>query len=149
MTDIMGLYQLVYQSKAAYPFDDQALAELLAKVRPFNTEYNITGILLYGYGSFLQMLEGDDDVVRSLYYLKIARDPRHTNLKVLKEGYSSTRLFQQWAMAFRPLEPNLFTHISGFVNPDQESEYGRDLLNPLRTMEALELLSLDVERRGA
>ncbi len=143
----MALYQLIYQSKATKKLTDADLAQLLEKARVFNQQYQISGILLYGHGSFLQMLEGDDDVVRALYYLRIANDPLHTNVRVLKEGEVPNRLFDRWAMAFRPLDSNLFADIRGYVNPDTESEYGRNLLAPLVTMEAFEVLSLEMKRK--
>ncbi len=143
----MALYQLIYQSKATKNLTDANLVQLLDKARAFNTQYQISGILLYGHGTFLQMLEGDDDVVRALYYLRIASDPLHTNLRVLREGTAPQRLFDRWAMAFRPLDISLFTEVIGYVNPDIESEYGRNLLSPLVTMEAFEVLSLEMKRK--
>jgi hypothetical protein len=142
----MALYHLIYQSKATRAFSDDDLTQLLSKARDFNTQYKVTGLLLYGYGSFLQILEGDDDIVKALYYLRIAADPNHQNLRVLREGFVEKRLFDQWAMAFRPLDNNLFSQMSGYVNPDTESQYGRNLLSPFSTMEALELLSHELNR---
>jgi hypothetical protein len=143
----MALYHLIYQSKATQNFTDADLAILLDKARAFNQQYNVTGILLYGHGSFLQMLEGDDDVIRALYYLRISSDPGHTNLRVLKEGDLDKRLFDRWAMAFRPLDMTLFAETKGYVNPDTESEYGRNLLAPLVNMEAFEMLSLEMKQK--
>lgn len=143
----MALYHLVYQSKVIHPFSDAELAVLLEKAREFNAQYNVTGLLMYGYGSFLQLLEGDDDVIKSLYYLRISTDPRHYSTRVLREGPAEKRLFERWAMAFRPIDATLFKDVNGFVHPDVESEYGRNLLAPLATMQALEMLSIDLKRK--
>lgn len=143
----MALYQLVYRSRATAPFSDDMLVELLKKARKHNQEKHISGILLYGYNSFIQLLEGDDDVVRDLYYNYIFHDPRHQDLKVLQETYPSKRLFSKWAMAFRPIDKERVSFLAGFVDPDIQSEYGRNLLAPLRLTDAIESLARDVEQR--
>jgi Sensors of blue-light using FAD len=143
----MALYHLVYRSRAVAPFPDDMLVELLKEARKHNQEKHISGILLYGYGSFIQLLEGDDDVIRDLYYNHIFYDPRHCDLKILQESYPSKRLFSKWAMAFRPLDKNRIGFLAGFVDPDIESEYGRNLLAPLRLTDAIESLARDVEQR--
>ena len=144
----MALYQLIYRSKARTRPSDVALAELLQQCREKNTPKNISGILLYGYGMFIQLLEGDDELVRELYYQHIANDPRHYDMKVLSEGFVNNRLFQNWSMAFRAYEPDRFLSQPGFVDPDTPSVYGRSLLSPLMTMEAMEMLSMDVQQRN-
>ncbi len=144
----MALLHLIYQSRANSPFDDSSVLKLLESSRGFNSAHDISGILLYGYGTFLQMLEGDDDLLRALYYEKISTDPRHHSLKVLKEDYVKKRLFAQWAMAFRPLNKTMMKGIPGYVDPDTPSAYGRSLLAPLRTIELMEHLSMEVKRRG-
>ncbi len=140
----MALYQLIYRSKARIRPSDVALSALLQQCREKNTPKNITGILLYGYGMFIQLLEGDDELVRELYYEHIANDPRHYDMKVLQEGFVPKRLFQDWSMAFRTHEPQRYLSQPGFVDPDTPSVYGRRLLSPLMTMEAMEMLSAEV-----
>jgi Sensors of blue-light using FAD len=144
----MALLHLIYQSRVNVPLNDETILKLLESSRVFNAKHDISGILLYGYGTFLQMLEGDDDLLRALYYDKISNDPRHHSLKVLKEDYVKKRLFGQWAMAFRPLNQTLIKGIPGYVDPDTPSAYGRSLLAPLRTIELMEYLALEVKRRG-
>lgn len=144
----MALYHLIYRSKARTRPNDAELTALLQQCRENNTPKQISGILLYGHGIFVQLLEGDDECVKDLYYNHIALDPRHYDMKVLREGGISRRLYTNWSMAFRVYEPDRFLSSPGFVDPDQPSIYGRSLLSPLLTMEAMEALSLDVQRRG-
>jgi hypothetical protein len=65
-------------------------------------------------------------------------------MKVLQEGFVPKRLFQDWSMAFRTHEPQRYLSQPGFVDPDTPSVYGRRLLSPLMTMEAMEMLSAEV-----
>jgi hypothetical protein len=146
---IMALYHLIYQSKATLSFSDVELKLLLEKARDFNAQSNITGLLLYGNGYFIQLLEGDDDVVRSLYYQRIAPNASHHDLKVLREGMIEQRLFHRWAMAFRPMDKDNFQAVKDYVNPDGESEYGRNLLAPFPLLVGMEFFTLQMNRKGA
>ena len=125
---------------------DEDLNALLEVARRNNAQKGISGILLHGYGFFIQLLEGDADVVLDLYYNHICQDTRHQTPKVLQEGEASSRLYSDWAMAFRPFEPNRFLIQPGYVDPDQPSIYGRDLLSPLQTLEIMETVSLHIQQ---
>lgn len=144
----MALYQLVYRSKASHPFTQDELLALLGKARQHNSEKNITGILLYGYNHFIQLLEGEDELVRELYFQRIHRDPRHHSVKILQESPVKKRLFAQWSMGFRHFDPERVQYIAGFIDPDGPSEYGRKLLAPLEIAEAMEMLALEVAGKG-
>lgn len=143
----MVLYRLIYRSSAAVPMTDDSLLSLLERARKNNAQRGISGILLHGYGFFIQLLEGDAELVRDLYYNHICLDTRHNNLKVLHEGEATNRLYSDWAMAFRPFEPNRFLIQPAYIDPDQPSVYGRDLLSPLRTLEIMEALSRQMQKK--
>jgi len=144
----MALYNLIYRSQAAFPMNDEALIRLLMDCRLKNSQKNISGILLYGYGFFIQLLEGDELDVRSLFYEKILHDSRHSGVKILNEGPSCKRLYPEWSMAFRPYNPGVLLDLQGYVDPDKQSIYGRNLLSPLKTLEAMEMLSIEVNHRS-
>lgn len=143
----MALYNLIYRSQAAFPLNDEALTRLLMDCRLKNSQKNISGILLYGYGFFIQMLEGNEQDVRSLFYEKIMHDTRHYGVKILNEGPSYKRLYPEWSMAFRPYDPEALLDVQGYIDPDKQSVYGRNLLSPLKTLEAMEMLSMEVNNR--
>ena len=86
------VYRLIYVSSAVEYFDEAALEELLAQARANNARLGITGLLLYGEGAFLQLLEGPRQSVESLY-ATIREDPRHTLCLVLDEEAHVPRLF--------------------------------------------------------
>ncbi|MGA3040118.1 MAG: BLUF domain-containing protein [Bryobacteraceae bacterium] len=91
--------QIVYASAAAQPFTRQDLIELLKTARQRNHAADISGMLLYHSGSFLQVLEGPDEDVEALY-AKIRKDPRHTNFLLLLRGTIQNKEFENWSMGF-------------------------------------------------
>lgn len=97
------IFQLGYASAASTPFSEDELRDLLAKARANNAELNVSGMLLYHEGSFIQVLEGDQDTVEQLY-AKIADDPRHTNALLLFKGDATERSFDEWTMGFHELQ---------------------------------------------
>jgi len=96
------MFVLVYVSSAVKPFSQPALVKLLEKSHANNAKRGITGLLLYKDGNFMQVLEGEEDVVRTLYR-KIARDPRHRGVITLSQGPLAARQFPDSSMAFRDL----------------------------------------------
>ena len=76
--------------------------EILLTARKFNSEADISGLLLYAEGNFLQILEGDEERVNTLY-AKIEMDHRHTGLIRLMEFHSNERNFPDWTMGYKRL----------------------------------------------
>lgn len=97
----MSVHRLVYVSAATEPFSDTDLAELLAVARANNAARDVTGMLLYHDGSFMQVLEGEQAVVQAVFD-KIEHDPRHTNAMILLREDVEERTFESWAMGFLP-----------------------------------------------
>lgn len=94
-----GYFQLVYVSAAAATFDESELPALLATARRNNSAREITGMLLYHQRSFIQVLTGNQTDVESLFE-KIAKDPRHTDTRILLRRNVSERSFNDWSMGF-------------------------------------------------
>ncbi len=97
------MFFLVYVSSATLPFSGEDLRALLETCRTNNAELGVTGMLLYKYGNFMQVLEGDEGAVRGLYG-KIAADPRHGGEITLQQGFAEGRQFPDWSMGFRDLD---------------------------------------------
>ncbi|MEL6983137.1 MAG: BLUF domain-containing protein [Actinomycetota bacterium] len=95
--------QMIYASSETMAFSDQDLLDLLEQTRTANAERNVTGLLLYHDGSFIQVLEGEPSVVRALYD-KIVTDPRHHNERVIWEGEQDERSFNDWSMDFHRVD---------------------------------------------
>ncbi|MCC3152246.1 BLUF domain-containing protein [Hymenobacter sp. BT770] len=115
----MGLYQLIYQSQSLVPFETPELMDLMHQARAFNRTHHITGLLLYTPdGRFLQVLEGEEEVVRDLYYNHIVFDPRHYNCQVLADGPCMRRSFADWTMGFRVAQARDLRKLLSPVPPD-------------------------------
>lgn len=97
------MFFLTYVSTATEDLSKSDLNELLAQCRKNNADLGITGMLLYKEGNFMQVLEGEESTVRSLY-TKIARDPRHKGEILLQQGALEERHFAGWSMGYRDLE---------------------------------------------
>jgi hypothetical protein len=96
------MFFLVYVSSAVVPFSPSDLADLLAKSHKNNSALGITGMLLYKDGNFMQVLEGEEKAVRTLY-AKIGDDSRHRGVLTLLQGQVGEREFPDWSMGFRDL----------------------------------------------
>jgi hypothetical protein len=92
-------YALLYMSVSSFRFSEQNLTGLLSQSRTFNLDHQITGLLLYAGGSFMQLLEGDQAIIEELME-RIKKDVRHSDVVVLEKGPVIKRLFPEWSMAF-------------------------------------------------
>ncbi|WIE65083.1 BLUF domain-containing protein [Curtobacterium sp. MCLR17_036] len=93
------MLSLIYSSLATRHLEDDDLAALLAQSRRANAENDITGVLLFRNGYFLQLLEGPDQAVRDKM-ATIKHDDRHTKVSVLVEELVEERQFPEWTMGF-------------------------------------------------
>ena len=76
-----------------------------------NLASSITGILMYGGGMFMQVLEGpEQDVLRK--YVRILDDPRHRDAQILYISPANDRIFEKWSMGSIESDPLQFQYIS-------------------------------------
>ncbi|MEL7128925.1 MAG: BLUF domain-containing protein [Pseudomonadota bacterium] len=94
--------QLVYRSRSVSEVTPDALNNLLSTARRNNAASSITGLLLYGDGRFIQVLEGGSDDVDQLF-MRIQNDQRHYDVEIVYTGYSDARAYRDWQMACRPI----------------------------------------------
>jgi hypothetical protein len=109
----MNLRRLIYFSSAVGPMETEQLDDLLMQSRRNNLCYDLTGLLLYGDGSFMQLLEGPDEWVEQIYG-RILRDSRHRNLLEIDYSLRSERQFSEWSMAFRRIKGG--QQLDGFLS---------------------------------
>ena len=100
----MSVFQLFYVSQANATFNAEEIPNILAKAHAFNPSQGLTGVLMFRGGTFIQLLEGDEDKVRALYG-KIGTDPRHRNLLTIFERRTDERIFSDWSMAYKEIGP--------------------------------------------
>ena len=94
------LKQVIYVSEKT-DLSDDSLTSIFDASQRNNPEKNITGCLLIGSNSYLQLLEGPNSAVEELYS-KIKIDSRHKNVKKLCEQVIEEKLFSSWSMKFTP-----------------------------------------------
>lgn len=140
------LHQIMYTSTSAEPMDVTSLSALLAQAREKNARLDVTGMLLYRRGSFLQLIEGAEETLKQLY-ATIQADERHRSVITLLDAPADTRDFPDWQMGFRhlgDLHPSeLPEGFSPFMSADFDtSEYeknpsfGQQMLLGFRSIEA-------------
>ncbi len=131
------MFHLVYASSALQPFTKPELQALLEQARQKNAKLGLTGMLLYKDGNFMQVLEGEKEVVTTLT-TTIERDPRHKGVLILLRGTSEERLFPNWTMGFRDLADLHAAKTPGYADflnaPLTDAEFSRD---PNRCMKLL------------
>ena len=111
------MFHIVYTSHATQAFDQLQLVDLLKQSRKYNRLWDVTGILLYLDGKFIQVLEGDKDIVLGVFE-RVKKDPRHNRVVVINEGKSESRIFKNWSMGFKKTSYSEFAAITGFKDID-------------------------------
>jgi len=126
------MLSLIYVSTSVKLPSDEELLDILKVSRENNSVKDITGLLLYKGGNFMQVLEGPNESVEALYK-KIEANSRHKDLNVLSREQISTRQFPAWQMAFQDLDNPAIKNEPGF-NQFLQNEFVADVYrqNPLR-----------------
>lgn len=108
------LYRTAYISAARRAFSEADLAALLAAARARNIQTGVTGLLLYGDMSFIQVLEGAVGAVEDTL-ARIAQDERHTQLTRIAGGPVLERRFADWSMGYRAARPGEVRALQGYM----------------------------------
>jgi len=123
----MVLSHLLYISDATHPMSRAQLEAIRETSVRNNIHLDITGVLFYSAGHFVQLLEGDMSTIHRMFE-KIAADARHENVKLLVLRPAEKRVFEQWEM--------------GLLDMDQQSKARqRDLVELVRLAEAADSTS--------
>jgi hypothetical protein len=94
------LKRVIYVSEKT-DSSDASLAQIIASSTKNNLETGVTGCLLSGSNSFLQLLEGPRQTIDRLYKM-INADSRHKNVVMLTDEDIDDRLFASWSMKLAP-----------------------------------------------
>lgn len=109
------LIQSVYTSAAMQPMPKSKLYKILVDSRVNNKLADVTGLLVYVDGNFLQVLEGEQEVVTALLE-KISKDRRHKDVKVVYKTSIENRTFNSWQMAYISPSPRELATWAGLKN---------------------------------
>ena len=130
------MFHLIYTSRARQKFSEVDLKTLLTRSRSNNGRLDVTGMLMYHDGAFLQALEGDELSVRGVFK-RIEKDARHAQVTILRNqrSFVERHIFGDWSMGFANTSSTAPV-LKGFV----DLAVGQDLLT-LSETQAIELLS--------
>lgn len=91
--------QILYTSVETNTLADPDPMDILDQARSNNARDNVTGMLIYSGGQFLQALEGDASDVDAIFS-RIAVDPRHRDVHMFLDHNIPSRTFSDWSMGF-------------------------------------------------
>lgn len=133
------MYQLIYASTATREMTEHDLSALLEQARAKNERLEITGLLLYRTGAFIQVLEGEKETVDQLFST-IEADERHEDVIRLRENAADAREFPDWSMGFRHINDEDVSRLPGFssfMQDDTVQQLRRLAANPSFAYEVL------------
>lgn len=119
---------------------DAPLESILETSVRNNAKLAVTGMLILHGQHFIQALEGPAEGVEEVY-LRLLRDPRHYDLKLIEDATTSSRAFAGWSMCAYHLSPadreilDVLALRRGF-DPRQIGRFGA--LSLLRTVHAVQ-----------
>jgi hypothetical protein len=108
------LINLIYASSATRPMNHQDLLAILTSSQKNNARLDVTGMLLYRGGNFLQVLEGAEAVVDERFKV-IMQDNRHHQVTLLLKRPVPKRYFEQWEMGFTNLDTLDTSSLPGYT----------------------------------
>ena len=106
------MIQVSYVSRSAEPMSSADLLALLHQCRTNNRKQNVTGLLLYGNGTFLQTIEGEEDVIDELIGY-IRDDDRHAEIQMLHRIEIPERQYSEWSMGFDEVSDESLQEVEG------------------------------------
>ncbi len=126
---------LLYLSSAVNLMTTDQLIDILKIARRNNSARNVTGMLLYSEGSFIQVLEGESEDVDATF-AKIQNDGRHKGILKLIEKPIDQRNFADWSMGFAEISTDKAKEIEGYLTSPQnvlDSDNNHSVIGVLKT----------------
>ena len=120
------MIQTAYVSRAAETMTQEALLSLLQQCLANNESSGVTGMLLYGNDTFLQVLEGDEAVLEAVID-NIRKDPRHSRIHFLYRKPLERRQYADWSMGFKRISAQGLQAIGG-LSEFREKDFNFDYL---------------------
>lgn len=126
--DPSNMYYLIYSSMAAPDIASHDFQEIISASERNNRSNDITGILIYHHGAFIQMLEGDEASVLQTFE-RIKKDERHSAVVKLFSGPCKKRHFAQWKMALEIVDDDTFRSIEAYQPLEETDTLLKELNN--------------------
>jgi hypothetical protein len=112
---------IVYFSSSVSQFQEEDLTTILQQSRQNNSESGVTGVMLYVRGSIIQVLEGEKEIVESLYQ-RIEKDHRHYEVVRVFSRPITNRLFADWNMGYETITTSQLEDVKRTVSLDSSNE---------------------------
>ena len=106
------LIHLIYVSTAVNELSKQDLNDIISSSIKNNGMLNITGILAFNEGRFIQFLEGSEFNVMKIFET-IKKDYRHHGIDLVRKQKIPTRQYDDWKM--RMISPEEILEDSGII----------------------------------
>jgi len=128
---------LVYVSSAIRGLSNDDINSIVKTSEVSNKILNITGLLLYKGGNFMQLIEGDSEIVHILQ-IKIKDDIRHTGMITLLSENITHRYFENWSMGYQDID-SLMGNDREVIKPLIIGEFDSEIYrkNPYRALALL------------
>ena len=91
------MYRVIYKSRSRIALNWDIVTDILQSSEAYNESHGITGVLLASNTHFLQVLEGNYEDVNEAF-MRIVRDERHTDIRLIGFSVIDARLFGGWGM---------------------------------------------------
>jgi hypothetical protein len=131
----MPLHRLIYSSYAVPNFNYQDLKAIMEVSNKNNRLAGITGILSYCDSMFLQILEGNCEVISRTYH-RIATDKRHHTPTLIECIPIESRIFGNWSMhMIRLIDLNPDTLKRLILQYSDTTSFKPNLMTPYQCLE--------------
>ena len=107
------LHQVIYTSYLKHTFNECDFFEQLMLSRQSNAQNNITGMLFYANGKYIQLIEGPRNSVTQLMG-NIHQDERHYDIEIIADTRISQRNFTGQSMDYKIFADDDLERIIGF-----------------------------------
>jgi hypothetical protein len=107
------LHQVIYISYLKHTFDECDFINQLMMSRQSNAQNNITGMLFYANGKYIQLIEGPKNSVIQLMG-NIHQDERHYDIEIIADTAINYRNFAGRNMDYRLFASNELEQMIGF-----------------------------------
>jgi hypothetical protein len=123
----MMILAITYTSRATDLHTEEMRLKLMRECELRNVTQDVTGLLLYQEGHFLQYIEGEPETIRATF-ARIQCDPRHHDVTLHSEEVLMQRQFPDWSMFYRDYD---------FIYPHVQMDLG-ELVTLAKVIEALD-----------
>ena len=123
------MFELIYTSVSPEGLTENGLLEIQLEAQKHNTSIGVTGMLVYYDREIMQILEGDQETVETLYE-SICHDERHTLVEVFYSGEIKQRAFSDWSMEVVVLDEG---KVKRYLYNDRELGIENPLHNIMKT----------------